>query len=76
MNNLKMLAVQQAGFALYDAMLFLDTHPQNTEALRYYNACKEEYVKASNEYEASCGPLLMYSAGGESCFDWLSMPMP
>ena len=72
----RMLAVQQAGFALYDALLFLDTHPECSEALKYYEETAELYKKASADYEAEYGPLLMYNAKGDRLFDWLGTPWP
>jgi spore coat protein JB len=71
-----MLSVQQAGFALYDAMLYLDTHPECEEALKYFEETKDIYKKAAADYEAEYGPLLMYDIRGERYFNWLKMPWP
>ena len=71
-----MLAVQQADFTLYDLLLFLDTHPDSTEALEYYREAKAEAERARSEYESLYGPLTMRSADGSDAFNWLSMPWP
>ncbi|MBQ7624099.1 MAG: spore coat protein CotJB [Clostridia bacterium] len=75
-NDNLTLAVQQAGFALYDAALFLDTHPNDTEALAYFNKCKEDYNEASKAYGSAAGPLTMYQANGTDSFNWLKTPWP
>ena len=72
----KLLAVQQADFALYDALLFLDTHPECSQALEYYRNAKQNYFQAASEYENLYGPLSRRTAGGNTCFNWLSQPMP
>ena len=72
----KLLYVQQADFALYDAALFLDTHPDCAQALEYYKNAKHIYQQAVLEYEALFGPLSRRSANGTSSWNWLSQPMP
>lgn len=71
-----MLAVQQAGFTVYDTALFLDTHPDNTEALAFFENAKEAYKKARADYESVCGPLTLSSAGGEEYWDWVKKAWP
>ncbi|MBR4304466.1 MAG: spore coat protein CotJB [Clostridia bacterium] len=72
----KLLAVQQADFVLYDALLFLDTHPECAQALEYYKNARLTYQQAASEYESLYGPLSRRSAGGHASFNWLSQPMP
>ena len=71
-----LLAVQQADFVLYDAALFLDTHPECAQALEYYKNAKAAYQQAAAEYEAQYGPLSRRSANGTVCWNWLNQPMP
>ena len=72
----KLLAVQQADFVLYDAALFLDTHPECAQALEYYKTAKLNYQQATGEYESVYGPLSRRTAGGTACWNWLAQPMP
>ena len=72
----KQLAVQQADFVLYDAALFLDTHPECVGALEFYKNAKLAYQQAAAEYEGQYGPLSRRSANGSTCWNWLSQPMP
>ena len=50
-------AVQMYGFVLYEAQLFLDTHPNDTTALEYYRKYSQLYREAVEAYESACGPL-------------------
>lgn len=36
-----MRQIMEAGFAMDDVVLFLDTHPENQDALRYYQAVRD-----------------------------------
>ena len=64
-------------FALTDILLFLDTHPCNQEAMRfftYYNHLKKEKVK---EYTRSYGPLTTEGAKQSgNDFLWTVQPWP
>ena len=47
MNN--PMDVYELGFALLETALFLDTHPDNREALEYYCQIKHRYAQAVEE---------------------------
>ncbi|RHP32447.1 spore coat protein CotJB [Lachnotalea sp. AF33-28] len=49
--------IYQTGFALDEAILFLDTHPCDQEALQYYETMQECYWKLVKEHELRFGPL-------------------
>ena len=55
--------VQMYQFAVTDAALFLDTHPDCAQALAYYNKYKKLLEEAKNAYEKAFGPLEICSAG-------------
>ena len=52
-----LMRVQTYGFALDEAVLFLDTHPDNKDALDYYHKALSEYNAAVNNYVMNFGPL-------------------
>lgn len=57
-----MKRIDDASFAMDDVILYLDTHPDDRNALNYYRyvvALRKESVKA---YEASFGPLTIEDA--------------
>ena len=78
MNNKdnKLSAVYESGFALYDAMLFLDTHSENEEAKKYYASRLEDYKRASAIYEKEFGPLIMYTSDENEITSWVKAPLP
>ena len=49
--------VQMYSFAVYDAMLYLDSHPDSKCALDYYNMNKKLEWQATQEYERHFGPI-------------------
>ncbi|MCD7944585.1 MAG: spore coat protein CotJB [Clostridia bacterium] len=53
--------VQMYGFVLDETRLFLDTHPENRQALEYYKKYSSLYRDAVAEYEAARGPLTTQS---------------
>lgn len=71
-----MVNIYQAQFALTEAVLFLDTHPCDAEALNYYNDVKEKYNKAMDYYAENYGPLLAANVTSENYWMWVATPMP
>ena len=69
-------AVNQTSFAVVEANLYLDTHPDDRNALNYYRyvvALRKEAVKA---YEASFGPLTIEDADDACTWSWLTERWP
>ena len=58
-----MEAVYTNGFAADEARLFLDTHPDDKEALAYYQKKMNMFHQAVQRYEEKFGPILPESAG-------------
>lgn len=68
--------ISEASFAMDEARLFLDTHPDCCEALEYYqNMCavREQLVK---EYVKCFGPLSSYDCFCEDKWEWVTYPWP
>ena len=51
--------VSMLGFCAFDMALYLDTHPDDEEALNYFNQCNELYRSAKDAYEEQFGSLRM-----------------
>ena len=51
--------VYEASFAVDDVILYLDTHPDDQDALNYYQYVSELRKQAMDAYEAQCGPLMI-----------------
>lgn len=68
--------ISEASFAQYEALLFLDTHPDNKEALDYFNIMTAKRKELMSEYGRCFGPLTADMAGNSGCWDWNNCPMP
>lgn len=68
--------VQMYQFAVTDAALFLDTHPDCAQALSYYNKYKKLYEDAKAAFETAYGPLEVCSEKNNSRWAWVDGPFP
>ena len=76
MNREEMLdKIRAAGFAMHEAALFLDTHPDCPAALDYFTEAKDELARLTAEYEASFGPLTYTGVTGDS-WSWVDAEWP
>lgn len=70
--------INEVSFAIDDIVLFLDTHPCDTQALQFYNEKLQIRQKLMKEYEQHFGPLTVKC--GESYNDenwkWVLQPFP
>lgn len=74
MNKDKLLRrVASLGFYMYELRLFLDTHPNNREALEMLNSYTKKYESVKEEYEKQFGPLTL---NGYNSDEWLKDPWP
>lgn len=69
--------VMALGFCAYDMLLYLDTHPDDAQALSYYNQCNELYNSAKKTYEERFEPLSAFGqpAAGGLGLEWRSNAM-
>ncbi len=72
--------LQEAGFALHEAALYLDAHPGNTVALRYHKAAADKYKTLLAEVEAAWGSLTSMNATEDTTkggvWHWVTTPWP
>jgi spore coat protein JB len=73
MKEKLLLRVSSAGFAMHELRLFLDTHPDNKEALEMLEKYQSKYTALKKEYEEQYGPL---SLNGINSDEWLKDPWP
>ena len=72
-----LMAVNQAGFAVTEANLYLDTHPSDQAALAYFQEYNQLRCQALNDYAALYGPLTIETArGGRGKWEWVNRPWP
>jgi len=64
-------------FIAVDLSLFLDTHPNDKEAIEKYNSIIEEADSLRYEFEETYGPLCSFrSMSPEAYFKWIDCPWP
>ncbi len=70
--------INAVSFGVNEATLYLDTHPEDPEALEYFREYSELRNKALKEYAANFSPLTIDTAVA-SCADkwkWINEPWP
>lgn len=70
-----MKQINEASFAMDEAVLFLDTHPDNFDALRYYRNAVSMRKEALDAYKRQFGPLLVDDVTGNT-WDWVTEKWP
>lgn len=77
MNDEKKLMrqLQVFSFALYEAALYLDAHPNDKRALEYYAAHQRKLSELKARYERQYGPLTYNSYAG-GAWKWSRGPWP
>lgn len=70
--------INEISFAVYDTLLYLDTHPEDQEALEYYREMQSKRNAAAAEYGERFGPLTIdcSSATANNCWQWAQQPWP
>lgn len=68
--------INQSSFMIDDITLYLDTHPECTEAINAYNHFKEIRMEAVNDYTQMYGPISRYDVNADNFFSWVNDPWP
>lgn len=74
--DMLLMQVYKASFAVDDVVLYLDTHPNDKDALNYYHYVKDLRLQALQAYEKECGPLLTDGVMDENYWTWIQDPWP
>ena len=69
-------AVAALRFALIDLALFLDTHPDDADALRLFSEYNRQLAGLEEQYNARIGPLTMRDVGNSDTWTWGETPLP
>lgn len=62
-------------FVVYEAALYLNTHPCDKAALEYFKEHRDHATRLRAEYESQYGPLTMNAVQGDS-WSWINGPWP
>ena len=63
-------------FAAWELNIFLDTHPNNSEALASFKRYKKQAEELKREYAMNYGPLTAGDVYGDTRFTWVNDPWP
>lgn len=72
----KMQAVREAAFALIDIGLYLDSHPDDKNALDYFNKYQQINREVRCEYEETYGPITVSGVNTCDGWTWTQDPWP
>ncbi|HEX2938566.1 MAG TPA: spore coat protein CotJB [Ruminiclostridium sp.] len=78
MNEREMLLrkINTVDFAMYDLHLYLDTHPNDTEALALHEKYGKQREILVAQYTSKYGPLSMKNVTTATHWQWVSNPWP
>ncbi|MDE6313188.1 MAG: spore coat protein CotJB [Lachnospiraceae bacterium] len=69
--------IHMISFAVVETALYLDTHPDDMEALKFYQECVEMKNTAMKEYSTRFTPLTLALTGNsQTKWDWVLSPWP
>lgn len=68
--------LQVLGFAVQELALYLDTHPDDNEALELYRTYQQMYHKLATEHAQKCGPMTHAMPVDHKTYTWLDEPWP
>lgn len=71
-----LMFITEVSFAIDDSVLYLDTHPEDKDALEYYETYKKLRKQALAEYTKLYGPLLNEDVNSCNYWAWVKDPWP
>ncbi len=76
MNKAELMQkIHALSFAMTEAQLFLDTHPECRDALIYFRNTRDQLDDAMTEYQNKYGPLFADMTVGDK-WTWVDGPWP
>ena len=71
-----MKKIHELEFAVTDLNLYLDTHPENTEALKMLTQLSATLKSMKYEYAQKCGPIVVTDVSDNTPFEWVQGKWP
>lgn len=68
--------IMTLGFCVLEQNLYLDGHPDNTEALSDFRKNSDKLKRLTEAYEEEYAPLTAAGDGYENSFQWVKQPFP
>lgn len=75
-KHVMMKNIYELGFILTETNLYLDTHPDDIEAIEYYAQIRDEYCDYMTKYADYYGPLDKLHMSNDNYWMWVATPMP
>lgn len=75
-KNMLLRTISAIGFYLYELQLFLNTHPNNAEAIALFTQYRQKYLTAVADFERKYGPLSAVNGVSDSKWKWIRGPWP
>ncbi len=66
--------LSSVAFAMFEIRLFLDTHPDATEAIAKLDSLNDTYMQLRAKFEEKYGPLM--SKNAKTPVEWIKGPWP
>lgn len=79
MNDMKrrhMKQIQTYAFAVTEAVLYLDTHPEDKAALSYFDKYRKLLRESTRQYEEHYGPITADGTDTSRGWAWVLEPWP
>lgn len=77
MTNAQLLHwINMVSFAVVDITEYLDTHPDDKDAIDYFNHYMDLRRNALHVYAERFGPLTIDSANPDCNWNWADVPLP
>jgi len=71
MNQQSMLnEIMSLNFAINDLVLFLDTHPNDSAAIRMHSQYSQKQMELTDNYQKLYGPLTVNFSSDYNCDNW------
>ena len=67
-------SLMAADFTAYELQLYLDTHPDDKDAMTKYTEAVRKAAVLRTEYENMYGPITAASAAGKLPWQWIVSP--
>ena len=68
--------IMSLNFAINDLVLYLDTHPNDRNAILMHNEYSQNIKALIEEYQRKFGPLTVNFTSNENSWDWIDNPWP
>lgn len=73
----KLEELQAIDFVLVELTLYLDTHPEDGQAIHQYNQFAHRRMQLAHEFQMEFGPLMAYGHSfSKQPWEWKEAPWP